>query len=101
MSECCICRRGYSGFGNNPYPLKSQMDGRSCCEGCNITLVVPVRLLCASLNLKTVAETEEFGRRWLQAYRARRYKRCENLIPELIKEYRAKSNQAVQQDGQS
>jgi hypothetical protein len=38
-----------------------------------------------------VAETEEFGKRYLQAWRARGYKRCENLIPDLIKEYRAKA----------
>jgi hypothetical protein len=91
MSECCICRKGYSGFGNNSFPLRAQSDGRSCCENCNFNLVIPVRLLCCSLNLKSVAETEAFGKRYLQAWRARDYKRCENLLPDLIKEYRAKA----------
>lgn len=89
--ECCICRHGVRGFGNTPYPLKPQADGRPCCDNCNETLVVPVRLLCCSLNLKTVAETEEFGKRWLQAWRARHYKRCEHLLTDLVKEYRAKA----------
>ena len=85
--ECCICHGAAAYPGHNPFPLK---DSRDCCDNCNNTLVIPVRLLCASLNLKTREETFTFGKRWLQAWRARHYRRCENLIPDLIKEYRAK-----------
>ena len=29
---CVICSRKFSGWGNNPYPLK---DKGECCNGCN------------------------------------------------------------------
>ena len=29
---CCICSKKFTGFGNNPRPLKA--DGR-CCDECN------------------------------------------------------------------
>lgn len=37
---CCICRRHYTGFGNNAEPVKR---GR-CCDDCNIAIVIPARL---------------------------------------------------------
>ena len=30
--KCVICNRKFSGWGNNPYPLK---DKGECCNGCN------------------------------------------------------------------
>ena len=88
MSECCICKGEATYPGYSPFPLK--VDSHVCCANCYETLVVPVQLLCASLNLKSQEEAVAFGRRWLQAWRVRHYRRCENLIPDLIKEYRAK-----------
>lgn len=87
--ECCICK-DQTKDEHIPFPLKAQNDGRPCCANCYETLVVPVRMLCASLNLKTQDEAHAFGKRWLQAWRARHYRNCGNLIPELIKEYRGK-----------
>jgi len=42
MSEktCSICRRPYTGYGNNAEPVNQ---GR-CCDECNFTDVIPARL---------------------------------------------------------
>lgn len=39
--ECCICGTGIIGFGHNPSPVLD--DGR-CCDNCNTTVVIPVRI---------------------------------------------------------
>ena len=39
---CPICGKTFIGYGNNPYPVAK--DGR-CCDECNITSVIPMRLL--------------------------------------------------------
>jgi hypothetical protein len=38
---CCICKDDFSGFGNNPQPLKKR--GR-CCDKCNIEKVLTLRI---------------------------------------------------------
>ena len=38
---CCICGLPFTGFGNNPYPVKE--DGR-CCDFCNSSVVIPERI---------------------------------------------------------
>lgn len=40
--RCCLCDGIYVGYGNNPAPIKNE--GR-CCDGCNITRVIPARVL--------------------------------------------------------
>ena len=40
---CCICGEPIEGYGNNPEPFMSAMDGQ-CCDGCNLKFVVPARL---------------------------------------------------------
>lgn len=40
--ECCLCGKRFSGYGNNPYPIKKE--GR-CCDECNSSLVIPVRIV--------------------------------------------------------
>lgn len=37
--RCVLCKRTYSGFGNNALPLKAGQ----CCDDCNVTKVVPKR----------------------------------------------------------
>lgn len=37
QNVCCICKRTYEGFGNNPYPLR--MRGR-CCDECNEQVII-------------------------------------------------------------
>ena len=37
---CCICRKRFNGYGNNPDPVKKE--GR-CCDECNRTVVIPAR----------------------------------------------------------
>ncbi|MCM1218028.1 MAG: hypothetical protein NC548_26375 [Lachnospiraceae bacterium] len=44
MRVCCICGKPYDGRGNNPYPVETWGD---CCDLCNVTLVIPRRLLDA------------------------------------------------------
>ena len=40
---CCICGEPIEGYGNNPEPFMSAIDGQ-CCDGCNLKFVVPARL---------------------------------------------------------
>jgi RNA polymerase-binding transcription factor DksA len=40
---CCICGEPIEGYGNNPEPFMSAMDGQ-CCDGCNLKFVIPARL---------------------------------------------------------
>lgn len=40
-NECSICRKPFEGYGNNPAPLP----GDSCCDGCNRSYVIPLRLV--------------------------------------------------------
>lgn len=39
--ECCICKKKYKGYGNNPFPLDSA--DKECCDDCNLTKVIPAR----------------------------------------------------------
>jgi hypothetical protein len=50
---CSLCHRQFTGFGNNPEPLKP-MDAR-CCDVCNAGLVIPARI--AALYSRTDAGT--------------------------------------------
>lgn len=42
--KCCICKKEFIGFGNNPYPLchKDDYDSR-CCNDCD-NLVINARI---------------------------------------------------------
>ena len=40
---CCLCNKKFTGYGNNPLPLYNK-EGR-CCNFCNITKVIPARLI--------------------------------------------------------
>ena len=39
---CSICNKVSQGFGNNPQPVKRNVESR-CCDDCNNTIVVPRR----------------------------------------------------------
>ena len=39
MQTCVICKKSFSGYGNNAQPLKKG----SCCDTCNATKVIPAR----------------------------------------------------------
>ena len=39
--ECVICNDPVYGYGNNPYPVAEE---GSCCDDCNMTVVLPERL---------------------------------------------------------
>lgn len=39
--QCVLCLRGYTGRGNNPYPLRRK---RRCCDDCNTNKVMPARI---------------------------------------------------------
>lgn len=40
LKECNICKKKFTGFGNNSEPIKKGL----CCDKCNFTKVLPVRL---------------------------------------------------------
>lgn len=40
--NCCICGDSFSGFGNNPAPIR--LSGR-CCDPCNFRFVIRARLI--------------------------------------------------------
>lgn len=40
---CCLCGEEHEGFGNNPYPLVTNVELR-CCDYCNMRLVIPTRI---------------------------------------------------------
>lgn len=39
--KCCICGEKFTGWGNNPAPVKTLGE---CCDACNSSVVVPARL---------------------------------------------------------
>lgn len=39
---CCLCGKPYTGYGNNPDPIKKS--GR-CCDNCNNNKVIPARIV--------------------------------------------------------
>ena len=39
--KCCICGKKFSGYGNNPWPLKKE---GICCDKCNEEKVIPYRI---------------------------------------------------------
>ena len=45
VGQCCLCQQPYEQYGNNPWPLVPDDDISRCCNDCNITKVVPARLL--------------------------------------------------------
>ena len=38
--RCDICDKKFTGYGNNPTPLR----GSVCCDECNLKIVVPIRI---------------------------------------------------------
>ena len=44
-TKCCICQEEFTGYGNNPEPVK--FSGR-CCDTCNGRYVIPARFLLAA-----------------------------------------------------
>ena len=42
LPECCLCGHKFLGWGNNPYPLRSEKE--DCCNDCNDKKVIPARL---------------------------------------------------------
>lgn len=45
--KCVICRKEFTGYGNNPRPVL--FHGR-CCDKCNRNVVIPFRMLIISKN---------------------------------------------------
>lgn len=39
--KCCLCDKQAKGWGNNPQPLM----GGKCCDDCNMSKVIPARLI--------------------------------------------------------
>ncbi len=56
--KCCICKKEYSGYGNNPAPVK---DRGLCCDACNNGVVIPIR--AAALVKQKKAEAANADRK--------------------------------------
>lgn len=56
--DCVICNKSFSGFGNNPEPVKELKDGK-CCDKCN-SLVIEYRVYIVNLqkSYQTLATAE-------------------------------------------
>ena len=56
--KCSICGKEIVGYGNSIYPL----EGRKCCDECNMKVVMPVRIFIRSLpkrnNAMLIKENE-------------------------------------------
>ena len=39
--RCCICGKFFTGFGNNPMPVRKSGE---CCTDCNYEIVIPARI---------------------------------------------------------
>ena len=44
VKTCCLCKGDFLGHGNNPSPIIYNEKER-CCDTCNITKVLPIRLM--------------------------------------------------------
>ena len=51
--KCCICGKTFIGFGNNPYPVKSN---GQCCDKCNYSIVIVAR--CLSIGKDGILSNE-------------------------------------------
>ena len=40
--KCCICKKEFTGYGNNPAPVVTRKNSR-CCDRCNTEVVLPKR----------------------------------------------------------
>ena len=64
---CCICGKPFYGFGNNPDPAifddyETGAEMRLCCDLCNTSVVVPLRVMRMKIGLPqklTVFEVEK------------------------------------------
>lgn len=48
--KCCLCGESFTGYGNNPYPVDKNSEHR-CCDVCNVTKVLPARVLELKNNI--------------------------------------------------
>jgi hypothetical protein len=46
-TKCVICSEVFTGFGNNPYPVKKK---GTCCNDCNFKFVIPQRFFLIKTN---------------------------------------------------
>lgn len=49
--RCCICKKEIKGYGNNAFPAGNS----TCCDECNIKVVVPYRLLLRNYEKEDTA----------------------------------------------
>ena len=60
---CCICGKEFTGWGNNPYPIKE--DGE-CCRVCNISVVLPRRIKLMNERLNKYYRNDMKELEWLK-----------------------------------
>lgn len=66
--RCCICGKEFSGYGNNPDPLKNYNKvffkrDDVCCNECNDEFVLDYRLCCLTNDIKALKIQREVTKR--------------------------------------
>lgn len=51
--HCCICGKEFTGWGNNPWPVKEE---GTCCDECNLEVILPIRLSKISFYEETMED---------------------------------------------
>ena len=54
--RCCICKKRFNGYGNNPWPLKER---GKCCNSCNEDVIL-ARL---ALMIRSKEDDEKLSRK--------------------------------------
>ena len=44
MKTCCICKKKFTEYGNDPWPVMMN-EKALCCDSCDINIVLPARLV--------------------------------------------------------
>jgi hypothetical protein len=60
MKTCVLCRKRFSGYGNNPWPVSRK---GQCCDDCDARMVIPARLRQLGFSEKDSKTVGEFVRR--------------------------------------
>ena len=47
--RCCFCGKELGQWGNSPYPACTK-SGAQCCDECNMNIVIPLRILRATMK---------------------------------------------------
>jgi len=69
LNICCICKKSFNGFGNNPHPIVDNCE-EICCDACNELKVIPARFnpLIDYERIKMMKEDKNAFAAYLEPY---------------------------------